>query len=102
MTQELTPAKFACLMVSRRLTARPKGQKSRAKNHGVLMVVIERKAARRAWSRRARAIGAGARGTLLRRSSRGRCDQLLGRSTLSTTWITPFDWNTFWIVTLEA
>src|SRR5262249_26105614 len=26
----------------------------------------------------------------------------LGSSTLSTTWITPFDWNTFWIVTLEA
>src|SRR3954453_14366229 len=29
-------------------------------------------------------------------------NQLLGSSTLSTTWITPFDWNTFWIVTLEA
>src|SRR5262249_56986029 len=26
----------------------------------------------------------------------------LGSSTASTTWITPFDWNTFWIVTLEA
>src|SRR5262245_39030410 len=26
----------------------------------------------------------------------------LGSSTLSITWITPFDWNTFWIVTLEA
>src|SRR4030095_10408073 len=29
-------------------------------------------------------------------------DQPLGSSTVSTTWITPFDWNTFWIVTLEA
>jgi hypothetical protein len=26
----------------------------------------------------------------------------LGSSTVSITWMTPFDWNTFWIVTLEA
>jgi hypothetical protein len=37
----------------------------------------------------------------------GSCDDRptedqLGISTLSITWMTPFDWNTFWIETLEA
>ncbi len=64
----LTPAKFACLMVSGRLTRRPDGQKSLKHR---LVLQKSGHAARRAWSRRARAIGAAERGTLLRRPARG-------------------------------
>src|SRR5262245_35450686 len=58
MTQDLTPARFACLMVSRTLTRRPMWSKIMKIQCADMMV------ARRAWSRRARAIGQEERGTL--------------------------------------
>src|SRR5215468_3494097 len=75
------------------------------KNHektGVLMRIGDSKVARRAWSRRARVKRPEGTGDTAAPIHPRERDQLLGRSTLSTTWITPFDWNTFWIVTLEA
>src|SRR5215813_1404307 len=56
MTQDLTPAKFARLMVSRRLTRRPMRSKIMKIQCADVMV------ARRAWSRRARVKRAGGTG----------------------------------------
>src|SRR5215510_6021195 len=89
----LTPAKFACLMVSEGLTAHLGGQIS-LKYRPVLQ-----NGGQKCGPPRLVAAGPDDRS-----SKRGVAapicpqerDQPLGSSTLSTTWITPFDWNTFW------
>src|SRR5438105_1843765 len=92
----LTPAKFACLMVSGRLTPDPAGQKT-FKCRRVLKKCGPPRLVAAGPGDRSRRTGDTA--APIRPRER---NQLLGSSTLSTTWITPFDWNTFWMVTFEA